>query len=211
MKKVLLFVLIALVGFSCEKDPIQYTFEGTITEDQAGSALSGAEVTIYQKPFNNSLTTDNFVIGGTSISDASGNYSITFDREKITEFKINITKDNYFKKDIILNSGEISSENINVHDYEMEAESWVKFNISNSFPSNAADELQLLLSNYREGCEECAEYDSYSFPGITDTSVKFASTAGKYFNFVAISLGESSIFDSVYMTPFDTSFYSINY
>jgi len=211
MKKSLIYLSLLVILSSCNKDPIQYTFEGTITEDQTGGPLEGATVSIYQKPFNNSVTTNNFDLAASAVTDANGYYTMTFDREKVTEFKVNIERDNYYKADLVLSSGDISSENNNTIDYEMAAESWIKFNIYNSIPAAENDQLNLLLINYKEGCEECATADTYGFGGIVDTSVKFASTAGQYFTFTHIAVGESSGTDSVYMTPFDTLFYSINY
>ncbi|MFT4600766.1 MAG: hypothetical protein ACI857_000943 [Arenicella sp.] len=211
MKSAFYIICLSLILVSCNKDPIQYTFEGTITEDQTGSPLSGVEVSIYQKPFNNSVTTDNFDLAASTITDENGYYIMTFDREKVIEFKLNIEKDDYFKTDIILNSGEISSENTNVVDYQMGAKSWVQFDIQNNLPGNSNDHLNLLLLNYKEGCDGCADADSYSFLGITDTTATYASTAGQHFNFTYIVVGVESLSDSVYMTPFDTTFYSINY
>lgn len=208
----LIFALSALIIFnSCNKDPIQYSFEGKITESVGGSNLAGVTITIYQIPFNSSVTSNNFELAASTITDSEGNYAMSFEREKVTEFKINLMKEGYYKRDINISSGDISSENTNILNYEMEPESWISFKIKNLFPADASDNLNLLLLNYREGCEQCATGDYYSFEGITDTTVVFSSTAGQYFNFTYIEVGASSASDSLFMTPYDTVNYEINY
>ena len=196
---------------SSKKYPIQYTLEGKITESVNGGNLAGTTVTIYQIPFNSSVTSNNFELAGTANTDAEGDYAMTFDRDKVTEFKLNLRKEGYYKQDISINSSEISSENVNVLNYEMEPESWIKFQLKNEIPNSTSDDLNILLPNYREGCEGCATSDFYSFDGIVDTSIIFSSTGGQYFNFTYIEVGAASMSDSVFMTPFDTLIYSINY
>ncbi|MEO9533102.1 MAG: hypothetical protein ABJG68_09205 [Crocinitomicaceae bacterium] len=211
MRKLIYLSAILLVLTACKKDPIQYTFDGKITESVGGNGLSGVSVSIYQIPFSSSVTSNNYVLAGSTTTDSEGNYSITFDREKVTEFKINLDYDGYYKRDINLNSGEISSENNNTTNYEMDPKSWIKFNINNEFPADQNDELNILLLNYREGCQDCATSDYYAYEGIVDTSVVFGSTGAQYFNFTYIYVGNTSWSDSVYMTPFDTVNYAINY
>lgn len=211
MRNIILFSFLVLFFVSCKKEPIQYTFEGNITESVGGNSLSGTTVTIYQIPFNSSVTSNNFELAGSAITDSEGNYAMTFDREKVTEFKLNLDKEGYYKQDIAINSSNISSEDVNILNYEMEPESWIRFQIKNEIPNNASDELNMLLPNYREGCEGCATADFYSFDGIVDTNVVFSSTGGQYFNFTYIEVGAASMTDSVFMTPFDTLIYTISY
>lgn len=188
-----------------------YDFQGTITEDQNGSALSGVQVDIFQKPFDSQVVTSNYELAGSAVTDANGNFSVSFERTKVTEFKVHLNKENYFKQDIIIGSGEVSSENVNQVDVELQAKSFMKFTIQNTGTASQSDNLNLLLLNPKTDCDNCPQSDSYFFEGVVDTTVVYPTDAGRYYNFTYIHVGVTSASDSVYITPFDTINYTINY
>lgn len=205
-----LIVCILILG-SCKKDPIQYTFEGTITENTASAPLSGVEVGIKQLEVNNSVSTTLYDDAGSAVTDANGFYTMSFERKKISQFKVDLRKSGFFNKDVEISAGEISSENSNVMNYEMDAKSWVNFDIENTGLSDPGDEFLIILYTYRTGCTECASEDYNYFYGDVDTNFKIATTAGSYFKFTYSQVGVNSYTDSVYLTPFDTVNYVINY
>lgn len=209
--KHLTIVLIVCGFFSCKKDSIQYTFEGLVIQNHNGVALNNVAISIYQKVFNSSVSNGNFALAGTTTTDASGNYNMSFDREKVTEFKINFMKNGFFSHDIILSSADVSTENNNKVDHTMDAKSWVQFDITNVLPSGSSDELQMIFYTYRKGCEQCIESDFHYLEGIIDSTLIYQNTGGEYLKFTYIVVGGQNTTDSVYMTPFDTAFYSINY
>ena len=112
---------------------------------------------------------------------------------------------------MIIGSGDVSSEDDNIIDIEMEAESFMKFIIQNTGTASASDNLNLLLLNPKTDCSACPDSDSYYYEGIVDTTVVFPTDAGRYYKFTYIHVGITSETDSVYITPFDTLNYVINY
>lgn len=210
--RLLVFCSIILTLWSCKKDPIQYTFEGMVADNINQQGLSGVEVTVSYKAFNNSVTSSNYTLGSSDITDAVGNYQLVFDREKATEFKAAFKKDGYFNKDIIMSSGDVSSEDINVVNTTLEARSWVAIHLFNDTPSAPSDELTLIFYTYRTACQNCIEEDYNYFTGELDTTLLFQNTAGSYLKFTYVDVvGGTSTTDSVYMTPFDTVSYNIQY
>lgn len=209
--RVSVLIVCMLILGSCKKDPIQYTFEGTITENTASAPLSGVEVGIKQLEVNNSVSTTLYDDAGTAVTDANGFYTMSFERKKISQFKVDLRKSGFFNKDVEISAGEISSENSNVLNYEMDAKSWVNFDIENTGLSDPGDEFLIILYTYRTGCTECASEDYNYFYGDVDTNFKIATTAGSYFKFTYSQVGVNSYTDSVYLTPFDTVNYVINY
>ncbi|MBD3635864.1 MAG: hypothetical protein HUJ25_00870 [Crocinitomicaceae bacterium] len=211
MKNLLLLCCILLI-VSCKKDTIQYSFEGTVTDNTSGSGLSGATVKVYQKPFNNSVSSNTFELVGTDNTDANGHYTVIFDREKVTEFKILITKEGYFNYEMIVGSADVSSENTNVFNANMDGKSWAQFTIKNVVPADPGDDLTLIFYEYRKGCNGCIASDYNYFSGVVDTTITYANTAAQYLKFTYIDVsGGQSTTDSIYMTPNDTIFYSITY
>ena len=206
-----IIVSLAVVLIGCKKDPIQYKFSGTITDNVSANYIEGVDVIIKQLEVNNSVTTTVFTSAGSDITDSQGHYEMTFERKKVSEFKMTITKDGFFKKEISISAGDVSSENENVLNYELDAKSVINFDIENTGLSDPGDEFLIILYNYRLGCEGCASVDYNYFNGIVDTNFQVSTTAGGYFKFTYSQIGVNSYTDSVYLPPFDTVNYAIDY
>lgn len=197
---------------SCTKGTIQYTFQGLVSETINSKSLEGANVKIFQKPFNNSLTSSYYELAASTNTNINGIFDLTFDRVKVTEFLISIDKEGHFPYESLLNSDDVSSANINLVNAQLDAKSWIEFDIQNVLPNNATDDFTLILYNYRQDCDECATADYNFFDGVVDTTFKIVSTAGQHFNFTYIDVESGNSYnDSVFMTPFDTTYYSIVY
>jgi hypothetical protein len=210
--KFILTVFSALLVISCNKDTIKYSFSGIVTETAEKGPLAEATVQLYQTPFNNSLTSNNYELAGGTTTAVNGSYQFSIDREKVTSFRLDVTKDNYFDYSNEMSSDDISSEKENIFNPQLDAKSWIRFDIENVVPANASDELTLLLYNYREGCDGCATNDYNYLNGTIDTNLTYVSTAGAYFKFMIINVTTSqTALDSIYMTPFDTTVYQFNY
>jgi hypothetical protein len=207
-----LLVLMILTLWACNNDPIQYSFQGTVTDNTNNASMTDVAVTIYQKPFNNSVTSNSYEFAGSGTTDASGNYQIMFERKKVTEFKVTFTKSGYFPQEIILGSADVTSGSPNIVSTGLDAESWVKFNVQNVAPSNTTDNFTMIFFTYRTGCANCIENDYNYLDGIVDSVLTYQNTAGQYLKFTYVDVtGGQSTTDSLYMTPFDTVAYSILY
>jgi len=199
------------VPVSCNKGPIQYTFEGTITESVSQSAAEGVEILLYQKLVNNGVASNSFSFATSTTSDIGGNYLMAINREKVTAFRLEFEKTNYFPVKIEVSSADITTENPNEFSEELEAISWVNFQLKNTFPEDT-DHFKLITQTFREDCEGCAVNAVADFYGPLDTSFTYATTAGEYVKFIYVNVTEStSTFDSIYTTPFETIVYPIIY
>lgn len=197
--------------FACNKGPIQYTFEGKITESVSHSACSGAEIKLYQKLIVNGAASESFSFAASTVTDNAGTFTIAIDRDKVTAFKLTITKANYFPISIEKSSSVISTENPNQFNEELDPISWVSFQIKNSFPTDS-DHFKLITQTFREDCDGCATNGAFDFYGPLDTTITYATTGGEYVKFIYINVSAgSSTFDSIYTTPFETIIYPIFY
>ncbi len=196
---------------SCNKGPIQYDFDGVIYNSLTDIPVQGVDVSISQKIILNGTTGEGYTLAGSAVTDASGAWAITFDREKVTEFIIEIEKDNYFPIEKIESSANISTEDLNSYSDIIEPMSWVTFKIKNSFP-NEDDHFKLVTQTFREDCQGCAENKTTDFYGSVDTVFTYATTAGEYvkFTYINVTIADSDL-DSVYTTPFENIEYSITY
>lgn len=207
-----IFTLIVVLGlFSCKKGEITYDFEGKITETVNGTSLEGAEIEIRQILFNSSVANYNYQLAGSGVSDGLGEWSVSFNREKVTEMQIEIQKEGYFDQLYEFSSADVSVEDVNTYNTNMDAESWVKFDLKNVGPS-PGDKMTMALINFREGCNGCGENIYYSFGEVVDTIIVFKTTAGKYNRFQFNDETTASLVDDSLLTvPSDTVSYTFHY
>ena len=184
--------------------------KGTVTDNTDQSPIVGAEVKIYQKTFNGAVASNTFDHIGTVTTDGSGFYTLTFERVKVTEFKIEIRQEGFFTSSNVFGSAEVTSDQNNVFNYGMDGMSWAKFDIQNTIPNDPGDNMNLIFYHYRTGCDGCIEMDYNAFEGIVDTVVTYTNTAGNYLKFT-VADGMTSSTDSILMPFNDTVTYSINY
>lgn len=214
MKKTISFLFLGISMMliaSCKKNNITYTFSGQVTTSETGSGLSGVDINVYQVIFSSSAANSNFQFAGSTITDASGNYTVTIDREKVIDFKLNMDKDGYFKKDFIIPSSDVTTDEENIWNHEMDPESWVVFNITNGTPV-VDDQLTFVKYNFREDCQDCGTNEYLYFEGEVDTTLKYRTTGGVYARFsYKDELSSTIVFDSVLTVPSDTVFYDIIY
>ena len=182
-----------------------------ITENVNQGPLEGATVTLKQLEVSNTVTTSLYDNAGSAITNSQGFYEMMFERKKVSEFKVELKKDGYFSQDVVISAGDVSSENTNTLNYEMDAKTWVNFDLENTGVSDPSDEFLIILYKYRTGCEFCASQDYNYFHGEVDTNFQVNTTAGGYFKFTYSKIGVTSYTDSVLLTPFDTINYVIDY
>ena len=207
---VLLFLSVAGLN-SCKKKTIQYTFQGNVTEAANNSALSGTLVEVSQRTYNGTVASTNFSAAANTMSDASGYYELSFDREKVFEFKVVGTKDGYFDFEQIIGSADVSTAEPKVIDFSLDARSWVTFHITN-LGGVSSDQFTMIHYNFRTDCDGCTTNDFYYYDGIVDSTFTYQSTGGVYARYSYKNPGGSVYYqDSVYMTPFDTAYVTINY
>jgi hypothetical protein len=205
------FSLILMLAFSCKKDPIQYVFEGKITESVDGAALTGVSIKIDQKLIKNGTTSENFTIATNTSTNASGDYKVSFNREMVSEFRLKFEKDNYFPIEYISSSSNYTTDGANVVNEALDPMAWVSFDLLNEF-GDETDHLKLITQTFRENCEGCTENTTYNIYGTLDSTITFPTTGGTYARFVYINVTTGfSLIDSVYATPFETIVYPIVY
>lgn len=196
---------------SCKKKTIQYTFQGVVKESVDLTSLSGVSVDIAQKTYEGNVASVFFNSVGTLNTDASGYYELSFDREKVVEFKIELTKDGYFDMEDIISSSETTTADPNVFNYILEPKAWVRFNLTN-IGGLVSDEFTMIHYNFREDCAGCTTNDYYYYYGIVDSTFTYTTTGGEYMRYsYKTPTGSIYIQDSIYTTLFDTVVVDLNY
>ena len=111
--KTLYTLLILMTIMSCKKDQIQYKIIGTVKNKITNSDIGQVKLKFYQTELNANVLNPNFVYQGTTTTNSNGEYSFSFDRKKIDDFKITVEHDEYYTIENVFSSSELSSENDN--------------------------------------------------------------------------------------------------
>ena len=207
MNKFLLISFLAVLFFSCKKnEPITFTISGNV-KDINNNNLSGTTVTLKIQEISGGTFSQNFNILETKTTDASGNYSFTFDKSNASGYRIEVNKANYYTQTTTINPDDLSSEVANNYNYALNSMAWLKVRLYNS---NYADEVtyQMTQGAFDCGANCCnglpVEMNGYGF----DTTFYCQNDGGHDITCKAIWVknGQSNTVNKTeYLTPFDTT------
>lgn len=209
MKRLIFFsvALLLLVHLGCRKNEVTIEIEGILTNSLNGSGLDGVSVDLYTKPLGSTFDE----LAKSTQTNSDGSYAFKIKNNKYESVRIHFEKENYFTIDHTVPFSELSTSNTNTLDFEMKAQSWTAFVIKNNQP-DPSDEFKLLKDTGKEDCETCCENGFYYYYGDVDTTVVCPNDADRYMRFYYwVNGNESNGMDSVYNTPFDTTYYEFNY
>lgn len=201
MKKLLVFLAIGMLLFSCKKEDINFTLTGTITDATFGSGLQGATLTLKQIPIGGGTQQ---VIGSTTLG-ANGSYSFTFPREKVSKYILTVTKNNYFSIYKEITFSEFSPEEDLVKNYSTTAMAWVKIRIVNSAPASVTDSFRFNKQEGKNDCPECCPQVEHLLTGLVDTTFICPTDANTPFSiFYQVPNTTIQGIESIQSVAFDT-------
>lgn len=203
MKLSFLSLLLLVISFSCKKN-IDYTIKGQVTDSSLGGNLSGATVELYT--YSKGSVTGELL--QTTQTDAQGNYSFTFDRDRYDKLEVKIIKANYFTDSKSVLFSELSNKEDYFIDLNLYARSWVRLH----FVGDGSTDIKYIRQEGKKNCEECCTIQEVYLYDNVDTSIYCInngnSTYKIYYN-VLSSLNQGPL--SVVTVPFDTTELLINY
>ena len=208
--KIHLFLFAALFStllLSCKKGIADFTLTGTITDQTFNAPLAGATVRLYATEAGSLITSQ---IGSVT-TDAQGNYSFTFPRNKIETYYLRIEKPNYFEEYVAIPFSSLSLEEVNIRNYAVKAKAWIKFHFTNSNPQ-ATDVLEFIKQEGKVDCDECCPGGYRYYYGAVDTTfycINDGNTVYSGYYWVQGSLNQGPLW--VVSPAFDTVEISLNY
>lgn len=209
--KYTVFALILLLGVSlgaCKKKKISYTVEGIVTDASYSQPLSGATVQLYGTPAGSSTPSQ---LIGTTTTGGDGKYSFTFDRDKIEQYVIIVSRNQYFEITDSFTAESLSTTETNTRNLSTTAKSWVKLRFVNLAPE-ATDELKYIRQNGKSGCAECCYGGEQFLYGAVDTTIyciNDGNTTYSYYYWVLNTQNNGP--KSIVTQPFDTVELLLNY
>lgn len=206
MKYIILLSIISIIFFSCNKDPLEFTIKGKITDESLGGGLTDAKIDLYVTKAGG-----NIIFLESVTASSSGDYNFVVPRDKDEKFNIVIEKPGYFVLNETILFTDLTATEDNVYNYGTTAKSYVQFNLLNNNP-DSQDQLKIQKLNGKQGCEECCPLGIEYFNGDVDESFSCALDAYTNYRFIYWLPGaQEAIYDSIYTQPFQTSQYNITY
>ena len=192
---------------SCKKKSADFVIKGLASDATFSQPLSNAIVKLYQVPAGSS---DEELISSTT-SDAQGNYSFKFPREKMEKYRLVLSKSNYFSIEETIFFSELSLEKDFIKDVSTTAMSWAKLTFHNLNPADS-DHLQYIKQSGKNGCTECCPTSYQDYYGSLDTSIYCINDGDTDYSYFYWAIGTSDQGSrTVFTAAFDTSEVILNY
>lgn len=214
MRHIAVVLMIALALVSCKKKTEKNIVNGMVTDIADNHAVSGATVEIQAKLIKESTYQSAFSTVAYGVTDASGYYSLEFDKVKSTSYRIRVSLNGYLTTEYeflpdLLENGSFS------HNVSIPAHGWITVHISNLFPNDVTDEFTLKFLNIPQGIPNTCSSAQFYFPGVVDDTIPVCFVPGGLNLVIEKNLQQDSnyyqTYDTVHISQGDTVVHQINY
>lgn len=216
VKVLSLILCFTSVLISCRKQKnIEYTLKGTVEDPNGNSPVSGAQVKLLVNKINGGSFNSAFETVATTTTDASGNYSFTFNRENATAYKITYTRQYHFGSELEINPDNLSEDTDNIYDFDMPSMAWLRIHITNTTPFDANDEIDFQITDGAYNCGACCGTSIHTFTGMNVDTTIYCLNDGNHnvtgTGFYTKNGAGSTTSQTVYAQAYDTTDIVINY
>ena len=208
-------IFLAALFVSCKKNKeITILFSGNVSDPNFNQPVAEAVITLSSKNIENGSYNSNYKTVATTTTDVNGSYSFTFVRENVIDYKLTVTKNNYFSHEEIIIPDKLTTENGNVFNVSFIPQSWIRLHIVNENPTNTSDRLDFSFYENTYDCDYCCATLPITIYGESvDTTFKCATWANKTLGYQALVYKtQTSIKKGTIFTPFgDTAVLEFSY
>jgi hypothetical protein len=192
-----------------------YDIQGTVTDPNQGIPVQGATVRLSAQELSNGTFSSSYATLATTTTSSSGTYSFQVSNRNIVDYKIEVSKSNYFEVEETFSPESMSPEIINTRNYSVLPQGYANFHISHTTPHDSTDSfIYQNVAGYLQ-CSTCCNHDIISLPGenvdTTYTCMVYGHTYLKYNYFVTENQSVTTVTDSIFITSFDTAYRTIEY
>ena len=190
---------------------------GNVKNAINNQSVAGVQVVLEVKELGGNSFSNTFTEIGSNSTDALGNYGFSFENRNAIEYRLKFSSDNYFSKITSINPDDLDLVDANVYDESIYSWSYLKVNISNTFPFNAADQITLNFNNMvvdNPGPGSCLTNIISLTGSVADTTFEcqvYGDQTIDYDYFVTKNNVTNQYDGGVYCPPGDTAVAHINY
>lgn len=174
----LIFTLFLFVA--CKPKGVTYSIKGTVFDASFNQSFADGKVQLFEK----SVTGFAYKEVATVYTTSEGEFKITFPRNRVLDYKIVITKDDYFQGEFIILPNELIPNDDYQQTFSMYAHAWVKIHLQNVDEVNSYDDLIYKKLTGKEDCVACCPNgETQHFYGANDTTFYCMAEGGKPFSY----------------------------
>jgi hypothetical protein len=168
---ILLSCLILSTLSSCTKEKVDFELEisGIVQDDYLQKGIEGAEALLLVRESNMQAQSFSFTKKAETITGANGSFKFKFMQGDAIEYKLEISKEGYFSKTILLNSDDVSPKEGYHNKFPMAPKIHVQVKAKNNNFFNDFDKITIYTFTENTGCN-CCKANSYELTGRVDTS-----------------------------------------
>lgn len=214
MKIRISFLVLCIFVCACKKQSgFESRLYGTVLNAETSANIHGASVVLSQQVISNGALNANWQTIA-SQSTSSGSYDFTFERENAAAFKMEVSHDLYFDHKTNINPDNLrTGEELRLNIY-LHTKAYLKVSITNENPIGDEDEIIFTTINADFDCDCCDDEEIELIGPQIDTT--WTCPLPGYNNLVYRyevhkDTAQYLVFDTLYISPFDTSYINILY
>ena len=221
LKKMIIFlnkailILSVILLLSCNKKEENIVISGIITDNSKTEIIANAKIILMAKIMESSSYSSTFTTLETVYTDEKGEYKINIDAVRATEYKISISKENYFDKTENYSPDDISISEENNINLFLNSVAYIKINVNNIAPTTASDYMFFSIFGLTENCYDCCSEETFEFNGENISEIincKIPGNQNIAIEWNAKSGSDMILYnDTLFINKFDTTSYNLNY
>lgn len=211
------FLLLSILLSSCKKDPNNtLSLTGRITDPVSGNGIQNATVTLRSQDLSGGTFTSTFVTAARATTDASGNYTLQWDKRTSAEYRLEGNKSGHISYQESINPDVFNNGIEQTRNFGMPSLAWITVRIKNVNPFDNADEVIFQLTGGYQDCgSTCCSGMPVSYNGINVDSLSTCQVyGGSSITWQAIVTKNSitnTLSNGAVAVPFDTTVIEVNY
>lgn len=212
--RLLLLAALLLVWTACRKqEAFELELLGTVHDASTGAGVPGVTVDLYETVVENGSLTSFPQFATTGITDANGQYALTFDRRNASEYEIRYSSPTHHDGELQFNPDVIRPGEPSCLSFSIGGIAFVRTRLINGGFSDDSDRIDFRFLNATSPCA-CCDTTQQSFTGAdVDTTRICGEFSNKWLKYYAEFITDDGgfILDSVYCEPQDTVDIVISY
>ncbi|MDA0731504.1 MAG: hypothetical protein O2852_05570 [Bacteroidetes bacterium] len=208
-------IVLSIFSSCCREDCANtYIIEGVVSEQSTSLPCIGFEVELKEQILENGILNGFFETAGTTTTDESGFFTISFPRKNALEYQLEVISVGWFAISENINPEDFTPD-IPLHiDLEATPKAQLKIKIMNSSPSYENDKVRIrMLGDFGQLTDCGNDWFVFEGPNVND-EINCSLPGDKWMPYLFINQSyedDIQVVDSVFCSAFETTVLEINY
>ena len=206
-------ICIALLS-TCKKEDLELTINGIVQDPNLALVLSSASIQLAAKEISGGTFNNNFNTVANTSTNSNGQFSLTFERKTVSEYRIRVSKNGYFEKEVFITGDAVQPDSPYNVSIEAIPQAFYSLRVQNTNPIDDSDRISYRNTNADLECSCCTNQTVTLIGQQIDTSYTCVHEGAKWLKYyyeVEKNGNTNSFIDSIFLTAFDTTSNHIQY